>query len=70
MVFSTKDRARFLTDDAIGPMHAYLATVARTAKCDCYRVGCVADHVHLAVRLPRTMTVAQLIEDLKTPSSK
>jgi len=70
VVFSTKDRVPFLTDEAIGPMHAYLATVARNAKCDCYRVGGVADHVHLAVRLPRTITVAQLIEELKTPSSK
>ncbi|MCF7674690.1 MAG: hypothetical protein K9N23_18015 [Akkermansiaceae bacterium] len=29
--------------------NAYLATVARNMDCECYRVGGVADHVHLAV---------------------
>jgi REP element-mobilizing transposase RayT len=33
-------------------------------------VGGVADHVHLAVRLSRTVTVAGLVEELKTSSSK
>jgi len=51
-------------------LHAYLATVARNADCECYRVGGVADHVHIAVRLSRTITVATLVEKLKTSSSK
>lgn len=51
-------------------LHAYLATVARNADCECYRVGGVADHVHLAVRFSRTITAAKLVEELKTSSSK
>lgn len=31
-------------------LHAYLAEVARIRECDCYRVGGLADHVHLALR--------------------
>jgi putative transposase len=70
IVFSTKDRAPVL-DAAVRPaLHAYLATVARNVDCECFRVGGVADHVHLAVRLSRTITMAQLIEELKTSSSK
>ena len=70
IVFSTKDRAPVL-DVAVRPaLHAYLATVARNVDCECFRVGGVADHVHLAVRLSRTITMAQLIEELKTSSSK
>jgi putative transposase len=34
------------------------------------RVGGVADHLHVAIRLSRTITVAALIEELKTASSK
>jgi REP element-mobilizing transposase RayT len=30
----------------------------------------MADHVHLAIRLSRTVTIADLIETLKTSSSK
>ena len=70
VVFSTKDRYPFL-DTSIRPgLHAYLATVARNADCEADRVGGVADHVHLAVRLSRTLTIADLIESLKTASSK
>jgi len=28
------------------------------------------DHVHLAIRFPRTITIAHLVEELKTSSSK
>jgi putative transposase len=73
IVFSTKDRAPVLdlTVLTVRPaLHAYLATVARGADCECYCVGGVADHVHLAVRLSRTVTTAKLVEELKTSSSK
>ena len=70
VVFSTKDRKPDL-DSAIRPaLYAYLATVARNAGCECYRVGGVADHVHLAIRFSRTLTTAKLVEELKTASSK
>ena len=69
IVFSTKDRQKWL-DAAISPrMHAYLATVCRDHDCEAYRVGAVVDHVHLAVRLGRTISQADLIETIKTSSS-
>jgi REP element-mobilizing transposase RayT len=70
VVFSTKDRAPVLGDSIRPALHAYLATVSRNADCECYRVGGVADHVHLAMRQSRTITMAKLIEELKTSSSK
>jgi len=33
-------------------------------------VGGVADHIHLGIRLSRTATIAHLVEELKTSSSK
>jgi len=70
LVFSTKDRLPFIGASVRDGLHAFLAGVARTAGCECFRVGGTTDHVHVAVRLSRTLTVAQLIEDLKTTSSK
>ena len=70
IVFSTKDRTHVLDATVRTALHAYLATVARNVDCECFRVGGAADHVHLAVRLSRTLTMAQLIEELKTSSSK
>ena len=70
IVFSTKDRTPVLDATVRTALHACLATVARNVDCECFRVGGVADHVHLAVRLSRTLTMAKLIEELKTSSSK
>ena len=70
VIFSTKGRAPLLGDAVRPDLYAYLATVVRNAGCECYRVGVVADHVHLAIRLSRTLSVADLVADLKTSSSK
>jgi REP element-mobilizing transposase RayT len=69
VIFSTKDRVPVLDHGLRPKLHAYLATVTRNAGCECYRAGGVADHVHLAIRLSRTITIADLIETLKTSSS-
>ena len=70
IVFSTKERHPWLGPDVRPRVHAYLATVARAAGCECYRAGGVADHIHLAIRLSRTITIADLVENVKTASSK
>ena len=70
VIFSTKDRHAFLDPETRPKLHAYLATVARNAGCECYRAGGVADHVHLAIRLSRTLAVAELVQNLKTASSQ
>jgi REP element-mobilizing transposase RayT len=70
VIFSTKDRTPIRDASILPALHAYLATVARNAGCECYRVGGVADHVHLAIRLSRTTATSKLVEELKTSSSK
>jgi REP element-mobilizing transposase RayT len=70
VVFSTRDRADSIASEVRPALFGYLATVARNRDCECYRVGGVADHVHLAIRISRTISVADLVEDLKTSSSK
>ncbi len=69
VIFSTKDRAPFLQPIIRPQLHAYLATVARNLDCECFLVGGVEDHVHVAVGLSRTITIAKLVEQLKTSSS-
>ena len=69
IVFSTKDRQPFLDPEIRPRMHAYLATVCRDSQCEAYRVGGVADHVHLAVRLGRTISQSELLEKIKKTSS-
>jgi REP element-mobilizing transposase RayT len=70
IVFSTKERAPTLTPAIRPGLYAYLATIASNENCECLRVGGIADHVHLAVRISRTIAIADLVEKLKTSSSK
>jgi putative transposase len=67
-VFSTKERQPFLDPEIRPRMHAYLATVCRDSQSEAYRVGGVADHVHLAVRLGRTISQSELLEKIKKSS--
>ena len=70
IIFSTKNREPWL-DSAIRPrMHSYLATICRDLGGEALRVGGVADHVHIITTLPRTVSQAELIEQIKKPSSK
>jgi len=70
IIFSTKDRAPLIHDEIRPELHAYLATVARNQGCECYRVGGVADHVHLALHLSRTANIANVVQTLKSSSSQ
>ena len=69
LVFSTRDRHPYLDPEINPRIHAYLATLCRDEDCEAYRVGGVADHVHLAVRLGRTASQSKLVENLKKKSS-
>jgi len=70
IIFSTKGRLPVIRDEIAPDLQAYLAATARRLGCECFRVGGVADHVHLAVRLAPTKTSADLVSELKTASSK
>jgi len=70
IIFSTKDRSDVLDKDISRELYLYLATIARNNDCECYRAGGASNHVHLAIRLSRTITIAKLIEELKTSSTK
>jgi REP element-mobilizing transposase RayT len=69
IIFSTKHRAPLILDDVLAALHAYMAGTVRKLDCECFRVGGVADHVHLAVRLGTTKTAARVVSEIKTGSS-
>ncbi len=52
-----------------GRVHAYLATICDLGA-ELVHVGGVADHVHLVTTLPRTLSQAQSVEQIKKASSK
>ena len=70
IIFSTKNRAPLIANGMIPTLHAYLAGTARKLDCECFRVGGVADHVHIALFIARTESVSKVVERLKVSSSK
>ena len=70
IVYSTKHRQPFLTDDVTRDrMHAYLAGIVKKQNCPAIEVGGATDHVHLLCRLGKTIDIATLIRELKRDSS-
>jgi putative transposase len=71
LVFSTKHRAAWLQDKQLrGDLHAYLATVLQNIDCPPIIFGGVADHVHILCCLSRKLTIANVVEEVKTEPSK
>jgi putative transposase len=70
LVFSTRDRAPHLTPELRHDLFPYTGGLLRNIECPLLQIGGVADHVHILIRLPRTMTLAQVVEKVKTSTSK
>jgi putative transposase len=70
IIFSTKNREPWLDSSVRSRTHAYLATICRGIGAELVHVGGVADHVHIVTTLPRTLSQAQFIEQIKKGSSK
>ena len=70
LVFSTKNRERILTSAIQSELHPYLAGTLDNIGCPSLQVGGVEDHVHLFFGLSRTRTIADVVETVKTSSSK
>lgn len=71
LVFSTKDRRPFLHDAAVrDEAHHFLGGTCNNLGCPVLRVGGIPDHVHILCRLGRTISVADLVKELKRESSQ
>ncbi len=70
IIFSTRNREPWLDLDVRPRMHAYLATVCRDLGANFVHIGGVSDHIHIVTTLPRTVSQAQMIEQIKKASSK
>ncbi len=69
-VWSTKNREPFLTADMRERLWPYLGGIARENGMTALAIGGVADHVHLLLSLPATISVAKAMQLLKGNSSK
>jgi REP-associated tyrosine transposase len=71
LIFSTKNRVPFLRDRQLRlDTHAYLAGACENLGSPALLIGGMEDHVHILCLMSRTITIAELLRDLKRESSK
>jgi putative transposase len=70
IVFSTKNRAPLIRAEIEPELYPYLTSVCNACHCPAHTVGGTDDHVHLVCSLGRTVTTAELLEEIKKSSSK
>lgn len=70
LVFSTKHREPFITPAIETELHPYMAKVFRELKSPSLAIDGTADHVHILFSLARIITIADMVEEVKTNTSK
>jgi putative transposase len=70
LVFSTKNREPFITPSIETELHPYMAKIFRELKSLSLTIDGTSDHVHILFSLGRVIKVSDLIEEVKTESSK
>ena len=70
LIFSTKERRLLIADPWRGRLHAYLGGTVRTLDGVPQAVGGTADHVHMLVGLRATHCLADVLREIKRPSSQ
>ena len=70
LVFSTKDREPFITTQIESELHPYMATVFREHNSPSLTIGGTTDHIHALFTLGRSIAIADIVEEIKTSSSK
>jgi len=70
IVFSTKHRYPFIDKTIENELFNYLGGVCKNLECQPIIVGGHADHVHILCLLSKKITLAKLLEEVKSHSSK
>ncbi len=70
LVFSTKSREPWIRGSVESELHAYATTVLNNQGCQTIALNGTADHIHALFALSRVRTIAEVVEELKTSTSK
>ncbi len=68
-IFSTKDRAPMLTHDLRHRLFPYMGGIVRNLNGAALIINGVEDHVHVLASMPATLTLSDLMKELKGISS-
>ena len=70
ITFSTKNRAAMIPESLEPELYAYVGGICRRMGSPLLAMGGTSDHVHLMVSLSKTVTLADLMMNIKRDTSK
>ena len=70
LVWSTKNREPFVNADFKRPLYSYINGIVENKKCKLHIINGMPDHVHLLVSIPLTMTIPELVQQIKVSSNR
>ena len=70
VIFSMKDRRKLIPKEFQPKVWAYIAGVCKNHEIHVEAIGGTDDHIHLLIRVPAAMSVANAILTIKSNSSK
>lgn len=70
LVFSTKNRQPLINDSIKEELFNYLGGICKNLECNPIQVGGLNDHVHILCLLSKKIALMDLLEKLKSNSSK
>lgn len=70
IVFGTKERIPWLTQDLIDDLHAFIGGCIRESGAHALAIGGIADHIHALVSINTSHSLADIVRDMKRESSK
>ncbi|MBV6483658.1 MAG: hypothetical protein KFKLKKLM_00110 [Flavobacteriales bacterium] len=70
IVFSTKHREQTLDANNRKELYQYIWGILKNKKCHLYQIGGIEDHVHIIIHLHPSVSLANLVKDIKLASSE
>ena len=64
IVFSTKNRVPFITNEVEDDLHAYLGGICNNLDCYPIKIGGYTDHVHILCLLSKKIALVKLLEEV------
>jgi len=69
LVWATWDRQPLITPAIETRLYNHIRARCRDMKAHLHAIGGTADHIHLLIRLPTTLSIAEIVRDIKGASS-
>ncbi len=70
IVFCTKEREKLITDVIAERLYPYINSICATMGCHIYGIGGMEEHVHILLEQPRTASIAETLNAIKSNSSR